>query len=168
MFFTGDLYFIFVFVKDYIYPGVEVVSLGFIKRTSVLDMGWGGQRHRCALAPSPRNPRSEGCRTVYTRHLPPQKRRSHGCGFFPETLRPPRESWSFLGWSGSRNSSPPQPRPGPLRLSASRAYARTLVFVWFKGSTASRPRSSPGAGIRVTVEVPTELRDFHPTSTVSP
>lgn len=35
-----------------------------------------------------------------------------------------------LGGLGSRNSSPPQPRPGPLRLSASRAYARTLVFVW--------------------------------------
>ena len=39
MLFKGDLYFVFVFIKDYIYPGVEVVSLGFIKGTSVLSMG---------------------------------------------------------------------------------------------------------------------------------
>lgn len=52
-----------------------------------------------------------------------------------------------LGGSGSRNSSPPQPRPGPLRLSATGLYSRTQVFVWPKGATASRPRSSPGTGI---------------------
>lgn len=163
---TFTLFFLF-FVKDYIYPGVEVVSLGFIKRTCVLGMGWGRPetQMRPGLVQKTRAP--EGCRTAYTRHLPPQKSRSHGCGFFQRLSGHPCESWSFLGWIREPQLLPSQPGQGP---SASQPAGR-MRGPWFLfGLRAPLP---PGPGVRrggylVTVEVPTELPGFSPRLQQSP